>query len=160
MRKWQEGGREQGSWTYQQWFDPANPDNWVDWCAQWVSWIFAQAGQPLPDMQTYGGDTKNTGFQHVPAAKAWAKAHGWYHEGTTGIQTGDVVTIDWEGDGESNHTGIVTKVHPDGSFETIEGNTSPTPPGDMTRQTYQAGDPNIEGYLRREPHAGASVGRR
>lgn len=86
----------------------------VPWCAIFVSWVFAKSGTPLPALQGAKG------FAGVRDGAAELNKRGmllqeprvgsiWLHRGAT-----------WN----SDHTGIVTKVHADGSFTTIEGNAS------------------------------------
>lgn len=80
------------------------------WCAMFVSWVFTKAGHPLP----------GRGFAGVRAGAEAFRRRGqlhrtprvgdiWLHRGPT-----------WQQD----HTGIVVAVHPDGSFTTVEGNSS------------------------------------
>lgn len=145
LENWQ-GPDPDGSNKYGRWYDQVEPI--VEWCARFVSWVYAQAGFPLPDMQIDQWDRGDTGFQYVPAGEAYAKEHGLWHDGTTGVEPGDIVTFNWgagtPGDTESDHTGIVTKVNPDGSIETIEGNSG----NQVVRRTYPANDPQVTGYIR------------
>ncbi|RSM86336.1 CHAP domain-containing protein [Kibdelosporangium aridum] len=148
LRAWLEGNPStnygpDGSTKYGRWYGPQDPT--VDWCARFVSWVYAQAGFPLPDMQQDMWDKHDTGFQYVPAGEKWAQKHGMWHDGTAGIQRGDIVTFDWpNGNNESDHTGIVTDVKPDGSIETIEGNSG----NKVAIGNYERDDPTINGYIR------------
>lgn len=148
LRTWQEGNPStnygpDGSTKYGRWYGPNDPT--VDWCARFVSWVYAQAGFPLPDMQQDVWDKHDTGFQYVPAGEQWAQKHGMWHDGAAGIQRGDIVTFDWpNGNNESDHTGIVAEVHPDGSIETIEGNSG----NQVVRGHYRGDNPTINGYIR------------
>ena len=89
----------------------------VPWCAMFVSWCYAMAGEPLPAI----GFKK--GFAGCQTGYAFFKKNKWI---TTNPQSGDIVLFDWNGDGRYDHTGIfvkwIDKIH----FETIEGNTSLT----------------------------------
>lgn len=89
----------------------------VPWCAIFVSWCYAMAGEPLPAI----GFKK--GFAGCQTGYAFFKKNKWI---TTNPQPGDIVLFDWNGDGRYDHTGIfvkwIDKIH----FETIEGNTSLT----------------------------------
>jgi hypothetical protein len=81
------------------------------WCAYFVSWAARQAGTPL------GEDGQ--GFGAVDAIWSWAQRSGRAVPNGPGVtpNVGDVIILD-------QHTGIVTGVRPDGTVETIEGNTS------------------------------------
>mgnify|MGYP003473234462 FL=1 len=89
----------------------------VPWCAMFVSWCYAMAGEPLPAI----GFKK--GFAGCQTGYAFFKKNKWI---TTNPKSGDIVLFDWNGDGRYDHTGIfvkwIDKIH----FETIEGNTSLT----------------------------------
>lgn len=89
---------------YGAWFG----DNGQPWCAMFVSWVFAHSGNPLPHIQGPHG------FAYVPYAIDYARAHHQLH---TSPHVGDIFLYR---DGE--HTGIVSKVYPDGHFDTVEGN--------------------------------------
>src|SRR5664279_1490847 len=92
--------------------------NYQPWCASFVSWVFAHAGAPLPNVGIPHG------FVYTPSAVNWAKAHGvWSESGH--YAPGDIVLYCWNGTGLAEHTGIV--VHDNGSqILTIEGNTGPS----------------------------------
>ena len=51
--------------------------------------------------------------------------------------------------GGKSHTGIVTKVNPDGSFETVEGNTS----NSVGARKYSANSPTLSGFISLEQYA-------
>ena len=96
----------------------------VPWCAMFVSWVFAQAGQVFPGMPTaacadilYGGQNAGLGV-------------------SVGSMTrGDIVIFDWQDGGiATDHIGIVESVG-SGSFTTIEGNTSGNRVARRTRYT-------------------------
>lgn len=90
--------------VYNEWFgDPGQP-----WCATFVSWVFSHAGSPLPPIQG------PKGFAYVPYAISYARAH---HELSGTPHVGDIFLLK-----DGSHTGIVTKVFPDGTFDTVEGN--------------------------------------
>lgn len=81
------------------------------WCAYFVSWAAKQAGTPLGD--------QGQGFGAVDAMWSWAQRSGRAVPNGPGVtpNVGDVIIL-------NQHTGIVTGVRPDGTVETIEGNTS------------------------------------
>ncbi|HEY3447099.1 MAG TPA: peptidoglycan-binding protein [Myxococcales bacterium] len=79
------------------------------YCADFVSWVCTQAGKPLD-------------FCYVPSLRGHLEETGQW-KGTSNPQPGDIVIFDFEREGEGDHVGIVKAVLPDGSLETIEGNT-------------------------------------
>jgi CHAP domain len=88
------------------------------WCAMFVSWVFAQAGQPLPDAQSANG------FAQVRTGWAYAKKHDRI---TWKPQPGDIFLI--RSSGQKGHTGLVVSVDYDKRgnatvIHTIEGNTN------------------------------------
>lgn len=85
------------------------------WCAMFVSYVYAMAGSPLPNI----GFTK--GFAGCQTAYSYFKKKKWFTNNPT---AGDIVLFDWNGDGRYNHTGIFVKWIDANHFETIEGNTS------------------------------------
>jgi len=89
----------------------------VAWCGMFVSWVYFQAGKPLPNI----GFKK--GFAGCQTAVAYFKSKGWI---TDKPVAGDIVFFDWNGDGRYDHTGIFVSWAINGSFNTIEGNTSLT----------------------------------
>ena len=90
----------------------------VAWCGMFVSWCYAQAGMPLPNI----GFTK--GFAGCQTAVAYFKKNFMI---TKEPVPGDIVFFDWNKDGRYDHTGIFVKWLKDKKeFETIEGNTSLT----------------------------------
>lgn len=99
------------------------------WCAYFVSWAAKQAGTPLGD--------RGEGFASVDAMWAWAQRSGKGVANGPGVtpRVGDVIVLD-------QHTGIVTGVQPDGTVETIEGNTSDR----VAERTHPAGQ--AIGYIR------------
>jgi cell wall-associated NlpC family hydrolase len=87
------------------------------WCAYFTSWVAAQAGVPIGP----GG----SGLGYVPTVKQWAEDTGrWVPAGAGPPQVGDLVVFDRGGDGVLDHIGVVTGVSPDGSIQTVEGNSS------------------------------------
>jgi hypothetical protein len=92
--------------------------NGVEWCAEFVSWCFAEAGMPL-------AITTPKGFAYCPFAVTWFKQHNaWFHRDEPALP-GDCVLYDWNGDGLADHTGIVVSAGIT-SITAIEGNTSPS----------------------------------
>lgn len=93
--------------------DPNAPE---PWCADFVSWIFRQAGAPLG----HGG----RGDDYTITMQKWAREAGRYRTASQHVpQPGDVAFYDWEGDGAVDHINIVESVQ-DGHMVTIGGNES------------------------------------
>ena len=79
----------------------------------------------------------------------WFKSHGKWQE-TGGIPSaGSLVFFDWNGDGISDHVGIVEK-YEGGIIYTVEGNTGTNIGGNNVRgvwkHSYSVGSATILGY--------------
>ena len=69
------------------------------------------------------------------------KGNGQWKDRSYEPSTGDIIFFDWEGDGETDHVGIVEKCE-NGVVYTVEGNS-----GDACRQKqYTVGSSSIYGY--------------
>ncbi|WP_022929931.1 CHAP domain-containing protein [Patulibacter americanus] len=92
------------------------------WCAYFVSWAAKETGTPLGD--------NGQGFGSVDQMWAWAQGAGKATPNGPGVKpkVGDIIIL-------NQHTGIVTGVKPDGTVETIEGNTSDK----VAERTHPAG---------------------
>lgn len=99
------------------------------WCAYFVSWAARQGGVPLGE--------QGQGFASVSQAWAWAQRTGRAIPNGPGVrpQPGDLIV--WGG----SHMGMVENVLPDGSVQTIEGNSSDA----VSRRTHPAG--SATGYV-------------
>lgn len=87
------------------------------WCASFVTWAFRQSGWKQ----------RGWNLAYVPSwvATAHAGQHGLRIIGRGEVVPGDVVCFDWERNGIADHIGICSSaVKPDGTFSTVEGNTS------------------------------------
>lgn len=118
----QEGGRPYWSWS--------GFGSRVPWCACFVSWVLGNCGIPEPR------------FTYCPTGIEYFQANGRYAPGGyTDLVAGDIIFFDWEGDGESDHTGLV--IGTDGvNVYTIEGNS-----GDACRvKSYDLNNSVICGY--------------
>ena len=74
-------------------------------------------------------------------AANWFKGNGQWQDRNYDPQAGDIIFFDWEGDGETDHVGIVEKCE-NGVVYTVEGNS-----GDACRQKqYTVGSSSIYGY--------------
>jgi len=87
------------------------------WCGMFVSWVYAQAGKPLGRI----GFTR--GFAGCQTAVAHFKKT---KQITKNPKQGDIVFFDWNKDGRYDHTGVFVRDIGNGTFESIEGNTSLT----------------------------------
>lgn len=113
----------------------------VEWCACFVSWCGEQAG-----LIESGAMPK---FSLCENGIAWFKSHGKWQE-TGGIPSaGSLVFFDWNGDGISDHVGIVEK-YEGGIIYTVEGNTGTNIGGNNVRgvwkHSYSVGSATILGY--------------
>src|SRR3954449_9843429 len=99
------------------------------WCAYFVSWLARNAGVPVGD--------HGQGFGSVDALYAWAQKSGRAIPTSSGQdpKPGDLIVWD-------EHIGIVESVRPDGSIQTIEGNSSDR----VSRRVHHKGD--AIGYVR------------
>jgi hypothetical protein len=99
------------------------------WCAYFTSWAAREAGMPLGD--------NGQGFGSVDALYAWAQQSGRAVANGPGVvpRPGDLVVWD-------EHIGVVEAVLPDGSVQTIEGNSS----DQVSRRTHEAS--SALGYVR------------
>jgi hypothetical protein len=89
--------------------------NGVPWCGIFCSWCYAQAGFSIKN----GGYTK--GFAGVGTILA-----NYKHKVTTEPKPGDLVIIDWQGDGVPDHVELFIEWvdRSVGKFTTYGGNTS------------------------------------
>ena len=103
----------------------------VEWCACYVSWVLNQAGYSEPKFAA----CQSQGIPYFSSNGRWAG------RGYKDIAPGDVIFFDWEGDGSSDHVGIV--IGTDGSrVYTVEGNS-----GDACKvRDYDINSSVIMGY--------------
>jgi hypothetical protein len=87
--------------------------NEVPWCAIFVSYCFYDARLPL-EINT------PKGFSYCPEGLEWFEAKGQFFKTP---QVGDLAFFDWDGDGMTEHVGLVESVNDDGTVTCIEGNT-------------------------------------
>lgn len=81
------------------------------WCMVFVQWCCDQAGVQLPVRTASCG-----------AMRRWAEAKKQWIGGD--YQPGDIVIYDFDGDGNTDHCGIVESVYDSDTVIAIEGNTS------------------------------------
>ncbi|MGN1334574.1 MAG: CHAP domain-containing protein [Anaerovoracaceae bacterium] len=105
----------------------------VDWCAVFVSWCADQAG--LID------DGSMPKFAVCDDGIEWFIEKGKWFSRNISPEPGMILFFDWDGNGRSDHVGIVEKSE-DGLVYTIEGNS-----GDVCRRKcYAVGSETITGY--------------
>ena len=105
----------------------------VEWCACFVSWCADQCG--------YIESGIIPKFAGCVDGANWFKGNGQWKDRSYEPSTGDIIFFDWEGDGETDHVGIVEKCE-NGVVYTVEGNS-----GDACRQNqYTVGSSSIYGY--------------
>lgn len=105
----------------------------VEWCACWVSWCANECG--------YIDSGVIPKFAGCVNGSQWFKDRGQWQDGSFTPEAGQIIFFDWEGDGETDHVGIVERVE-NGTVYTVEGNS-----GDACRQnSYAIGSSSIYGY--------------
>ena len=120
----------QGGQPYWSWY---GFDSRVEWCACFVSWCADQCG--------YIESGLVPKFAGCVDGANWFKSNGRWQNRTYEPKAGDIIFFDWEGDGTTDHVGIVEKCE-NGTVYTVEGNS-----GDACKQRqYAVGSNNIYGY--------------
>ena len=105
----------------------------VEWCACFVSWCADQCG--------YIESGIIPKFAGCVDGANWFKGNGQWQDRNYEPQAGNIIFFDWEGDGETDHVGIVEKCE-NGVVYTVEGNS-----GDACRQNqYTVGSSSLYGY--------------
>ncbi len=120
-----EGGQPYWSWY--------GFDSRVEWCACFVSWCADQCG--------YIDSGLIPKFAGCIDGANWFKSNNRWNDRNYEPKAGDIIFFDWEGDGTTDHVGIVEKCE-NGTVYTVEGNS-----GDACKQRqYVVGSSNIYGY--------------
>ena len=120
----------QGGQPYWSWY---GFNSRVEWCACFVSWCADQCG--------YIESGLVPKFAGCVDGANWFKSNGKWQNRTYEPKAGDIIFFDWEGDGTTDHVGIVEKCE-NGTVYTVEGNS-----GDACKQRqYAVGSSNIYGY--------------
>ena len=105
----------------------------VEWCACFVSWCANECG--------YIEAGVIPKFAGCIQGSQWFKDRGGWQDGSFEPSAGHIIFFDWEGDGETDHVGIVERCE-DGVVYTVEGNS-----GDACKQkSYAVGSSVIYGY--------------
>ena len=120
----------EGGQPYWNWY---GFDSRVEWCACFVSWCADQCG--------YIDSGLIPKFAGCIDGANWFKSNNRWNDRNYEPKAGDIIFFDWEGDGTTDHVGIVEKCE-NGTVYTVEGNS-----GDACRQRqYTVGSRNIYGY--------------
>ena len=120
----------QGGQPYWSWY---GFNSRVEWCACFVSWCADQCG--------YIESGLVPKFAGCVDGANWFKSNGKWQDRTYEPKVGDIIFFDWEGDGTTDHVGIVEKCE-NGTVYTVEGNS-----GDACKQRqYTVGSSSIYGY--------------
>lgn len=105
----------------------------VEWCACFVSWCANESG--------YIDTGVIPKFAGCVLGSQWFMDRGQWQDGSFEPSAGHIIFFDWEGDGVTDHVGIVEWVE-NGTVYTVEGNS-----GDSVRQnSYPIGSSVIYGY--------------
>ena len=105
----------------------------VEWCACFVSWCANECG--------YIDAGIIPRFSACTTGEAWFKERGQWQSSSYEPKSGDIIFFDWQGDGKTDHVGIVDRVENDIIY-TVEGNS-----GDACKQRYYPiGDEDIYGF--------------
>lgn len=105
----------------------------VEWCACFVSWCAEQCG--------YIESGFIPKFAGCISGANWFKERNQLQDRNYEPTAGDIIFFDWEGDGLTDHVGIVEKCE-NGIVYTVEGNS-----GDAVKQRqYTIGSSSIYGY--------------
>ena len=120
----------QGGQPYWSWY---GFNSRVEWCACFVSWCADQCG--------YIESGLVPKFAGCVDGANWFKSNGKWQNRTYEPKTGDIIFFDWEGDGTTDHVGIVEKCE-NGTVYTVEGNSSDA----CKQRQYAVGSSNIYGY--------------
>ena len=106
----------------------------VEWCACFVSWCANECG--------YIDAGVIPKFAGCVLGSQWFMERGQWADSSIEPTAGAIIFFDWEGDGITDHVGIVEKCE-NGTVYTVEGNSI----GDSCRQrTYSVGSSVIYGY--------------
>lgn len=117
-----------------------------EWCADFVSYV-------VNETYKNKGLTPPSGFgnHRVEELKQWGIKNNKFYslvdkddkakEIKNNINIGDILILRENG---ASHTGFISKINPDGSFETIEGNRE----DQVAIGRYSANNPDISGFIK------------
>ena len=90
------------------------------WCADFVTYVTKQVYGNDATPGDFAKSCSNTAY--CPTIMDWAQQKGVWTSNSGEVQPGDYIL--YSRNGRAGHIGIVTSVNPDGSVNTVEGNTS------------------------------------
>jgi hypothetical protein len=112
------------------------------WCAHFASWVYLQAGLPLPGYRT--PSAKPPAWNPIASVNTMFETLDDMGAIYGSPQIGDLIFYYRSGSsGDKGHVGIVTELK-DGEVVSIEGNLS----NRIARVTHKLSDPKIAGYGR------------
>lgn len=103
------GGPDVRAYQSMTWFEPGP---WA-WCAAFVCWCYSVAALGSRCFDFAPDTPRAFGFEQ------WAYEKADVIVTPSSVVVSDIVIFDY------SHVGIVSKVYPDGSFDSVEGNTGP-----------------------------------
>lgn len=128
--------------------------NQENWCADFVSWVYWQAGIPFQGSAAKGRSSWRIPLvwkpvSGVPNLRDYAKFLGGWREAESGYRPGpgDIVILAQAGNTSLSHTGIVEKIDNTEKgpvITTIEGNAD----NKVSRRSYPLSDSRIDGYAK------------
>lgn len=119
-------GIHEGGEKYWSWYGFSSR---VEWCATFVSYVTEKA------------NVKMERFAYCPTGINNFKANNQWQDRDVEPKSGAIIFFDWDGDGVSDHVGIVEKFD-NNTVYTIEGNS-----GDrLAKRTYEQNSSFILGY--------------
>lgn len=101
-----ESPRGSNKCKYTKWYGLVGP-----WCAMFISWCARQAGVGKDVIPTHA---------YTPSGRNFFRGKGRFYKKP---KVGDIVYYQFPGFARVSHVGVVEKVHSDGSWTAIEGNT-------------------------------------
>lgn len=116
--------------TYWRWY---GFNSRVEWCACFVSWCGDKS-----NLIDSGAMPK---FSSCSEGAAWFKKNGSWRDSSYMPVSGDIIFFDWDGNGTTEHVGIIEKTE-NGRIYTIEGNNN----NSVRRVSYPIGYESIYGY--------------
>ena len=108
-------------------------DSRVEWCATFVSWCADQSG--------YIESGVIPKYALCRDGARWFQERNQWADRNAEPSAGTIIFFDWNGDGNTEHTGIVEKCE-NGIVYTIEGNSG----NECRQRTYSVGETVIYGY--------------
>lgn len=100
----------------------------VEWCACFVSWAANECG--------YIDAGIIPKFAGCIQGSNWFKERGLWQDGSFTPSAGQIIFFDWEGDGLTDHVGIVERVE-NGTVYTVEGNSGDECPAEQLPHRQQ-----------------------